>query len=135
MTTDLFTVRPDDLMDVAASVMNWKHIRHVPVEDDKGALVGLVSHRDILGMLARGEAGKPLAVKEVMRRSPKTIDPNTSCSDALALLRDGTLGCLPVVDSGRLVGIVTERDFLAFAEAWLDRGERPETGDRRPAEG
>jgi CBS domain-containing protein len=135
MTTDLFTVRPDDLMDVAASVMEWKHIRHVPVEDDHGALVGLVSHRDILGLLARGRAGQPIAVREVMRKSPLTIEPDTSCATALGLLRDGTLGCLPVVDSGRLVGIVTERDFLAFAEAWLDRDRRSEIGDRRPAGG
>src|SRR5256884_2184894 len=42
MSTDLFTVRPDDLVDFAASVMDWRHIRHVPVEDDEGRLVGLV---------------------------------------------------------------------------------------------
>jgi CBS domain-containing protein len=126
MTTELFTVRPDDLMDVAASVMEWKHIRHVPVEDDRGTLVGLVSHRDILGLLARGKAGKPIAVKDVMRKSPLTIEPSASCAGALDLLRDGTLGCLPVVDSGKLVGIVTERDFLDFAAAWLGGKRRPE---------
>ena len=45
MSTDLFTVKPDDLIDLAASVMDWRHIRHVPVEDDEGHLVGLVTHR------------------------------------------------------------------------------------------
>ncbi|HEX3083364.1 MAG TPA: glutamate-cysteine ligase family protein, partial [Pyrinomonadaceae bacterium] len=45
MSTDLFTVRADDLVDLAASVMDWRHVRHVPVEDDAGRLVGLVTHR------------------------------------------------------------------------------------------
>src|SRR5262245_14394386 len=54
MSTDLFTAHPDDLVDLAASVMEWRHIRHVPVEDDEGRLVGLISHRDLLRLLARG---------------------------------------------------------------------------------
>lgn len=121
MSTDLFTVRPDDLMDVAASVMEWKHVRHVPVEDDHGALVGLVSHRELLALLAAPGDARDRAVGEVMRPSPRTIRPGASCAEALELLRDGTLGCLPVVENGQLVGIVTERDFLPFARAWLHR--------------
>src|SRR4030095_2140825 len=53
MSTDLFTVRPDDLIDLAASLMDWRHIRHVPVEDDKGRLVGLVTHRNLLHLLSQ----------------------------------------------------------------------------------
>jgi CBS domain-containing protein len=121
MSTDLFTVRPDDLMDVAASVMEWKHVRHVPVEDDAGTLVGLISHRELLALLATPGDARPRAVGEIMRPSPLTIRPSASCADALELLRDGTLGCLPVVENGQLVGIVTERDFLPFARAWLQR--------------
>lgn len=123
MSTDLFTVRPHDLMNVAASVMEWKHVRHVPVEDDAGTLVGLVSHRELLALLATtGDAGGR-AVGDIMRRSPVTIRPSASCAEALELLRDGRLGCLPVVEEGQLVGIVTERDFLPFARAWLSRTE------------
>jgi CBS domain-containing protein/gamma-glutamyl:cysteine ligase YbdK (ATP-grasp superfamily) len=123
MSTDLFTVRPHDLMNVAASVMEWKHVRHVPVEDDAGALVGLVSHRELLALLATaGDAGAR-AVGDIMRREPVTIRPGASCAEALELLRDGRLGCLPVVEDGQLVGIVTERDFLPFARAWLSRTE------------
>ncbi len=121
MSTDLFTVRPDDLMDVAASVMEWKHVRHVPVEDDAGALVGLVSHRELLALLASAGDPRQRAVRDIMRPSPVTIRPGASCADALELLHDGTLGCLPVVENGQLVGVVTERDFLPFARAWLHR--------------
>src|SRR5678815_5822552 len=51
MSTDLFTVSPDDLIDLAASVMDWRHIRHVPVEDQEGRLVGLITHRGLLRMM------------------------------------------------------------------------------------
>jgi CBS domain-containing protein len=108
-------------MDVAASVMQWKHVRHVPVENDAGALVGLVSHRELLALLASPGDPRQRAVRDIMRPSPVTIRPSASCTDALELLRDGTLGCLPVVEKGQLVGIVTERDFLPFARAWLHR--------------
>ena len=54
MSTDLFTLRPTDLVDLAASLMDWRHIRHVPVEDEKGHLVGLVTHRGLLRLLSRG---------------------------------------------------------------------------------
>ena len=53
MATDLFTVRPDDLVDLAASVMDWRHIRHVPVEDEEGRIVGLITHRALLRLLIR----------------------------------------------------------------------------------
>src|SRR5881296_615168 len=54
MSTDLFTVRADDLVDLAASVMEWRHVRHVPVEDDDGRLVGLVTHRALLHLFSQG---------------------------------------------------------------------------------
>ena len=53
MTTDVFSVRPEDVVDLAASLMDWRHIRHVPVEDGEGKLVGLVSHRTLLRSSAR----------------------------------------------------------------------------------
>src|SRR5437588_7912094 len=79
MSTDLFTVRPDDLVDLAASVMDWRHIRHVPVEDEAGRLVGLVSHRDLLRLLAYGLHDKrdPVAVSEILKPNPVTAAPDT----------------------------------------------------------
>ena len=58
MSTDLFTVRPDDIVDFAATLMDWRHVRHVPVEDDRGRLVGLVSHRALLRLVATGRLEK-----------------------------------------------------------------------------
>jgi CBS domain-containing protein len=117
MTTDVFTVRPGDLVDMAASVMEWKHIRHVPVEDDTGALVGLVSHRQLLQHWAQhGREPSATAVRDVMTPAVITVAPLDGCRRALALMREHEIGCLPVVHEGRLVGIVSERDFLPLAE-------------------
>ena len=57
MTSDLFTVHPEDIVDLAASVMDWEHVRHVPVEDRAGRLVGIVSHRQLLRLVGRGQRG------------------------------------------------------------------------------
>jgi CBS domain-containing protein len=115
MATDLFTVRPADLVDLAASVMDWRHIRHVPVEDEEGQLVGLVTHRALLRLLTRRtqkQNADPLTVREIMTTDPVTVSSTTPTLEALELMRRNKVGCLPVVDDGQLVGIVTSYDFL-----------------------
>ncbi len=115
MSTDLFTVQPDDLIDMAANVMDWRHIRHVPVEDNDGIIVGLLSHRALLRRLAQrqlSDAIEPIAVRTIMKPDPVTVTPSTPTLEAIKLMRTNKVGCLPVVDGGRLVGIVTAQDFL-----------------------
>ena len=124
MTTDLFTLRPDDLVDLAASVMTWKHIRHVPVEDAEGRLVGLVSHRSLLKLLTNGTSANetPVTVKDIMTPNPVTITSTTRTLEAMDCMRQNRVGCLPVLDDGHLIGIVTSYDFLD-ASARLFRKE------------
>jgi CBS domain-containing protein len=113
MSRDLFTVSPDDLIDLAASVMDWRHIRHVPVEDREGRLVGLVSHRGLLRNLSQGNReGGLITVREVMIANPLTVTPATSSLEAIEVMRRNRIGCLPVVEGDQLVGIVTSYDFL-----------------------
>jgi CBS domain-containing protein len=114
MATDVFTVRPDDLVDLAASVMTWRHIRHVPVEDNEGHLVGLVSHRALLKLLTHGapENKTTVSVRDIMTAAPVTVSSTTPTLEALEIMRSKRVGCLPIVDGGRLVGIVTSFDFL-----------------------
>jgi len=114
MSTDVFTVQPDDLIDLAASMMEWRHIRHVPVENGDGRLVGLVSHRALLHLVSKGLGGQPevITVRDVMVADPVTVSPGTPTLDAIALMREKGIGCLPVVEGGQLVGIVTSYDFL-----------------------
>ena len=118
MSTDLFTVQPDDLIDLAASVMDWRHIRHVPVEDDEGRLVGLVTHRGLLRQMingARSHGNQPITVREIMIADPLTVNPLTTSLEAMEIMRSNRVGCLPVIEDGRLVGIVTSYDFLEAA--------------------
>lgn len=117
MSTDLFTVRPEDVVDLAASLMHWKHVRHVPVEDDSGGLVGIVSYRDLLELVALGKADgrKAIAVRDIMRKELITIRPETSALKALHMMRDKDIGCLPVVKGKMLVGLVTAYDYLTVS--------------------
>ncbi|MDZ7789965.1 MAG: CBS domain-containing protein [Xanthomonadales bacterium] len=121
MATDLFTVRPDDIVDFAASLMEWRHVRHVPVEDDTGRLLGLVSHRQLLRLIARGDrSGETVTVRDIMRPDPITVSPETTTVEAIRLMRDNRLSSLPVVEGGKLVGLVTEYDLIVVASRLLE---------------
>ncbi|RFF32189.1 CBS domain-containing protein [Wenzhouxiangella sediminis] len=121
MATDLFTVRPDDIVDFAASLMEWRHVRHVPVEDDSGQLLGLVSHRQLLRLIARGNrSDEGVTVRDIMRPDPITVTPETTTVEAIRLMRDNRLSSLPVVEDGKLVGLVTEYDLIVVASRLLE---------------
>jgi CBS domain-containing protein len=122
MTTDLLTVHPEDLVDLAASLMEWEVIRHVPVEDEEGNLVGLVSHRALVRLVARGasETDEKIAVRDIMRADPVTVMPQTLTVDVIRIMREQKLSCLPVVDGQRLVGIVTEADLINVSSRLLE---------------
>jgi CBS domain-containing protein len=134
MSTDLFTVKPGDLIDLAASVMDWRHIRHVPVEDEEGRLIGLVTHRGLLRILNLGNRVSrdsiPITVREVMIENPVTVSPSTSSLEAIQLMRSNRVGCLPVVENDQLVGIVTSYDFLE-ASARLFQQHLGATDDKK----
>ena len=117
MARDLFTIHPEDVIDLAASLMNWKHIRHVPVEDDHGNLVGIVSHRDLLQIMAksRDKEEREIIVRDVMKRDLITIAPETPTLEAITIMREKDIGALPVVKNDKLIGIITAHDFLVLS--------------------
>jgi len=123
MTTELFTVNEDESLDLVAYLMEWQRIRHVPVEDHEHRLVGLISYRALLRMLARGghRADQPAGVQELMKHNPITVTPEDSTLRAIELMRDHQIGCLPVVKDDRLVGIITERDLMNVAAELLEQ--------------
>ncbi len=120
MATDLFTVRSEDVIDLAASLMNWKRIQHIAVEDSKGKLVGIVSHRDLLELLVSSKPENETVIRDVMQKNPITIKPETSSLEALILMREKNIGCLPVVKRGKLVGMITAHDFLEVSTKLLE---------------
>jgi CBS domain-containing protein len=118
MNTKLFTVTEDELVELAAFLMDRKQIRHVPVEDQDHRLVGFLSYRQILRIMAESPGrGLPqgVPVRDIMDPDPVTVTPDTPTVDAIELMRDQGVSCLPVVKDGLLVGLVSERDFLPIA--------------------
>jgi CBS domain-containing protein len=117
MTTNLFTVRPEDLVDLATSTMEWRHVRHVPVESAAGELVGLLSTRELLRLHSAESAtpDQPIPVSTVMQPNPITIPPDMLLDEAFVRMLESDTGCLLVVSRGQLQGIVTERDLLEAA--------------------
>jgi CBS domain-containing protein/gamma-glutamylcysteine synthetase len=125
MQTDIFTVQPDDPVELVAELMGWERIRHVPVEDEKGRLVGLVSYRAILRYLTEyakrpslaqsGSTPQSMPVSDLMQKDLVTVMPDTPTLDAIALMRRHRIGCLPVVQDGHIIAIVTEEDFVGIA--------------------
>jgi CBS domain-containing protein/gamma-glutamylcysteine synthetase len=122
MTSDVFTVNPEDLLDLAASLMEWEHLRYVPVEDRDGHLVGLLSHRQLLKLKTRSTHEEPsTSVRDLMIANPITVTPETTTLEAIAIMDRHKIGCLPVVREGKLVGIVTEHDFVEISKRLLER--------------
>lgn len=126
MTTDLFTVNAADVIDLAASLMDWKHLRHIPVEDDQHRLVGLVSHRAIMRYLIQAAANPrdnadAVPVARIMQPSPITVTPSTPTIEVLRVMDAHKITCLPVVDGEKLVGIITEHDLMDVARPLLER--------------
>jgi CBS domain-containing membrane protein len=125
MTSDVTTLRRNEKLTVASDIMQLGRIRHLPVLDDDGQeVVGIVSQRDLFrGALAKalgyGQSAQrklmdTLVVKEVMITDIVTTSPDTALDEAAKILMERKIGCLPVVENRRLVGILTEADFVAL---------------------
>ncbi len=123
MTADVATLRRNDKLTIADDVMSLGRIRHMPVlDDDSEELVGVVSQRDLFrsalartlgyGKVAQQRMLAMLSVKDVMTTDVTTTTPDTPLRDAARLMLAHKLGCLPVVEGKRLVGILTESDFV-----------------------
>jgi len=122
MTTEVITLTQGQSLPLAESLMEMKRVRHLPVIDGEGMLVGLVTHRDLLRAklsertpLTKDERSSQelsVPVSSIMQTNVWTVTPSTMGNKAANMLRDHHFGCLPVVDDGRLVGILTEADFV-----------------------
>ena len=115
MDRDLFTVRPNDILQIAADIIDWQKIRFLMVEDDDGKLIGIISSRNLLKYFnshLHHREELPVLIEEIMVRNPITIDSNQKLSEALEVMKKYKIGCLPVLQNQKLVGIITEQTFL-----------------------
>jgi acetoin utilization protein AcuB len=128
MSTPVVTIEPGTALVEAALLMRSKSIRHLPVVED-GNLTGLLSDRDVQRcspsrLLPVSEETYSLVfadttVEKVMTRLPLTVTSSDSLVDALSLMQESKCGCLPVVDDGALVGILTRGDLLEILNRLL----------------
>ena len=124
MSTSIHTVGRNDQLAVPDALMRKERIRHVPVLSDNGDLCGLITQRDLfrgallraLGYGSRAEEHllSKIVVKEAMTEEPLTTTPDTPLRDAARLMIEHKFGCLPVIEGEKLVGILTEGDFVRF---------------------
>jgi CBS domain-containing protein len=114
MSTSPLTCRPDDTVRQAAQVMRDNHVSSLCVLDGDGGLVGIVTIRDLSGkVLAEGRPADTI-VGDIMTADPVTLTPNAIGSDLLHLMMERRIGHVPIVEGGRLAGIVTQTDLTAF---------------------
>lgn len=130
MTHDVKTIGRNDNLATADEIMRLGRIRHIAVIDEDGSLAGILSQRDLFlggllralgyGSHAKARALEMLVVKEAMVADVVTTTSEAPVSSAAAAMLERRIGCLPVVDDGKLVGIVSESDFVRqFARAAL----------------
>ena len=129
MTREVATLHPEDKLEVANDVMRLGRIRHMPVVGPNGELVGIVSQRDLFhaalvkllsgyGASASTTVFDVVVVEETMQRGVVTVSPELPLQDAAKLMISRRIGCLVVVENHRIVGILTESDFVRLgAEA------------------
>jgi CBS domain-containing protein len=124
MVTAPRTIDRNASLEMADELVGHSAIRHLPVVDG-GQVVGVLSQRDLLqgavahalgyGSVSRSRILRTIPVKEVMSEPPVTVEPDTPVREAARLMVARKIGCLPVVDGGRLVGLVTETDVVRHA--------------------
>lgn len=128
MKSEVLTVHPEDPVELVADLVRWQRVRHVPVEDETGALVGLVTARAVLRHFAElagserdlnqaaARVGRQnVSVADIMMTDLVTVLPDTSTREAIELMRKHRIGCLPVVQAGRIIALLTEDDFVNIA--------------------
>jgi acetoin utilization protein AcuB len=144
MTKDPITIDPEAAVGTALDVMRTKHIRHLPVVDGTGTLIGIVTDRDLrhaalapaldeyLSVRAHrrarqmSETLEDLRVKDVMTWAVVTTGPEAPLTYGALIMFERRVGSLPVLEHGRIVGMLTERDVL---KALLFEGKVAELND------
>jgi CBS domain-containing membrane protein len=129
MSSIVETLSVGDTLDVARRHLERGRIRHLPVVDGDERVVGLLTSRRVLeAWVSHGHpneekvkvVARDVPVEMLMEKNVETVGPETPAAEAAAILESRKFGCLPVVDQGKLVGIVTETDFVRFARRYFE---------------
>ena len=133
MSVAPLTLTPANSLADAQAMMEAQHIRHIPIVDDAGAVVGLVTHRDVLAASAsnlKAESNQQspanVLISEFMTRDVASVNKSAGLRQAALYLEQHRYGCLLVIDNDQLEGIVTDSDFVAVAINLLEQIESTE---------
>ncbi len=124
MMTDVFTVQKDDIIELVGELMKWKDFKFLPVENTKGKLVGLISSKSILTYFNdrhQNPNQKELSVKDIMIKDPITVTGDTKVTEAIKMMQQENISCLPVVIGKELIGIITQWDITQLSSRLVDR--------------
>jgi CBS domain-containing protein len=115
MNRNVKTIRPEDTVKDAAQIMNENKIGSLVVVSGTGEVKGIVTERDILiDIVAAGKNAEDVNIEEIMTKDIITISPNNTLEEAANIMTENKIKKLPVVEEGRLVGIVTASDLIAY---------------------
>lgn len=134
MTANPYTLRENDTLEDARRIMTERHIRHIPITDDNHHLLGLVTQRDVLEATDPGSkqqanrvsSSDNIKLSDIMIRNVSVVHQSESVRQAAIFLRSHKFGCLPVVSNDRLVGIITDSDFIDIAINLLEQVDMAE---------
>lgn len=112
MTTELFVVNEDDLVELVAKIMEWKNIHHLPVVNKFNKIIGIITKSNLAGIDFLKAKKQMIVAKDIMVRKVVTVDPETLVEDAREIMKLNNIGCLPIIEGGELVGIFTTNDLI-----------------------
>jgi len=134
MINEVFVLHATQTLELVRSLMRIKHVRHVPIVEEDNTFVGLMTHRDLLAQTISHLANvdeseqeyldRHIHIMNIMKTDVLTANPEMDLCEAISLLLENKYGCLPVVSDGKLVGIVTEADFMRLTQKLLRQTEK-----------
>jgi CBS domain-containing protein len=122
MTTDVKTIRPEDNIKRLAEMMVKNKIGSLVVVEGSGEVVGIATERDIIeDIILLGKSPEEVKVRDVMTKDIITVNPDSSLEEAAEVMVNHKIKKLPVIDKGRLVGIVTATDLIAYENRLVEK--------------
>jgi len=122
MKKDVKTIRPSDTIKDAAVLMNENRIGSLVVVSGTGTVTGIVTERDILiDVVAAGKNAEDIKVEDIMTKELITISPDKSLEDAADVMTKNKIKKLPVMEGGRLVGIITATDLICYEKKLIEK--------------
>lgn len=120
MTTELFVVNENDLVELVAKIMEWKNINHLPVVNEVNKITGIITKSNLDVLDIQKTKDDLVIAKDIMVKKVISVDPDTLIEDAKEIMIKNEIGCLPVIDGDELIGILTKSDLKRLDKYSID---------------